>query len=60
MTDALHTTFAIYGLPDIIVSDNEPSFTSKEFKNFIHKNAIKHIITAPYHLLSNGAAERAV
>ena len=32
----------------------------QEFKNFIHKNAIKHIITAPYHLLSNGAAERAV
>ena len=43
-----------------IVSDNGPSFTSKEFKNFIHKNEIKHITTTPNHLSSNGAAERAV
>ena len=61
LIDALHKSFATHGLLYIIVSDNEPSFTSKEFKNFIHKNGIKHIATAPYHpSSSNGSAERAV
>ena len=59
LIDTLRTSFATHGLPHIIVSDNRPSFTSKEFKNFIHKNGIKHITTTPYHSSSNGAAERA-
>ena len=60
LIDNLHISFATYGLPYIIVSDNGPSFTSKEFKTFIHKNGIKHITTAHYHSSSNGAAERVV
>ena len=60
LIDALHTSFATHGLLYFIVSDNGPSFTSKEFKNFIHKNGIKSIITAPYHPSSNGSAKRAV
>ena len=44
----------------IIVSDNGSSFTSKEFENFIHKNGIKHITTAPYYPSLNGALKRAV
>ena len=60
LIDALHVSFATHGLPYIIVSDNGPLFTSKEFKNFIHENGIKHITTAPYHPSSNGTAERAV
>ena len=60
LIDALRISFATHGLLYIIVSDNGPSFTSKEFKNFIHKNGTKHITTAPYHPSSNGAAERAV
>ena len=60
LIDALHTSFATHGLLYIIVSDNGPWFTSKGFKNFIHKNGIKHITTAPYHPSSNGAVERAV
>ena len=60
LIDTLRTSFATHGLPHIIVSDNRPSFTSKEFKNFIHKNGIKHITTTPYHPSSNGTAERAV
>ena len=47
LIDALHISFGTYGLLYITVSDNEPSFASKEFKNFIHKNGIKHITTAP-------------
>ena len=49
-----------HGLLYIIVNDNGPSFTRKEFKNFIYKNGIKHITTAPYHSSSNGTACRAV
>ena len=60
LIDALRISFATHGLPYVIVSDNGPAFTSKEFKNFIHKNGIKHITTTPYHLSSNGAAKRAV
>ena len=60
LIDALRISFVTHGLMCIIVSDNGPSFTSKEFKNFIHKNGIKHIATTNYHLSSNGTAERAV
>ena len=60
LIDALRTSFAAHGLPYTIVRDNGPSFTSKEFKNFIHKNGIKYVTTAPYHPSSNGTAERAV
>ena len=60
LIDALRISFATHGLPYVIVSDNGPSFTSKEFKNFIHKNGIKHITIVPCYPSSNGAAERAV
>ena len=51
----LRSIFAIYGLPEVIVSDNGTSFTSSEFQN-----GIRHSTTAPYHPSSNGLAERAV
>ena len=57
---ALCISLATHGLLYIVANDNGPSFTSKEFKNFIHKNGIKHITTAPYHSSSNGTAWRAV
>lgn len=52
--------FAQYGLPDQIVSDNGPQFSSSEFASFMKNNGVKHIRVAPYHLASNGAAERFV
>lgn len=41
-----------------VVTDNGPSFTSKEFKEWIDKNNIKHILSAQYHPQSNSMAER--
>ena len=55
----LRTVFATHGIPHKVVTDNGPSFTSKEFKDFI-KNGILHITSAPYHPSTNGLAERAV
>lgn len=58
--EKLQETFAIHGLPEIVVSDNGSNFTSSEFREFMERNGIKHVRTAPYHPSSNGAAERGV
>ena len=54
----LRQLFAKYGLPEQVVSDNGPQFTSDEFRHFVKDNGIKHIRCAPYHPASNGAVER--
>ena len=53
-------TFARYGIPDSIVSDNGSQFISSEFQQFCKMNGIRHILVAAYHPKSNGLAERAV
>ena len=52
--------FATHGLPERIVSDNGPQFSSQEFQSFVNVNGIKHTFTAPYHPSTNGEAERFV
>ena len=58
--DILRHIFAAHGLPEQIVTDNGPQFTSDDFAKFAKLNGIKHIHTAPYHPASNGLAERFV
>ena len=58
--EALCSTFSQFGLPEQLVSDNGPQFTSEEFAQFMRGNGIKHILCAPYHPSSNGLAERFV
>lgn len=36
--------FATHGIPDSIVSDNGPEFTSNEFQSFVKRNLIKSIL----------------
>ena len=49
--------FLSYGLPDQLVSDNGPQFTSDKFTCFIKANGIKHLLTSLYHPKSNSEAE---
>ena len=58
--EKLRAMFAIHGLPRTVVSDNGSVFTSSDFEQFMLRNGIRHIRTAPYHSASNGLAERAV
>ncbi|CAI5647636.1 unnamed protein product [Oreochromis niloticus] len=60
VTDTLWRIFATHGLPEAVVTDNGPTFTSGIFQEFMERNGIRHIRTAPYHPASNGLAECAV
>lgn len=52
--------FSTWGIPVSLVTDNGRTFTSEKFQAFVRNNGINHILTAPYHPASNGAAENAV
>ncbi|XP_054260334.1 uncharacterized protein K02A2.6-like [Macrosteles quadrilineatus] len=58
----LRKTFATFGLPLVLVSDNGSQFTSSTFRQFLSANGygVVHKTTAPYHPSSNGQAERYV
>ena len=56
----LRMLFARYGLPKELVTDNGPQFTSTVFTRCMQENGIRHSRSAPYHLATNGAAERVV
>ena len=56
----LRHVFAVHGLPDTVVTDNGPSFSSREFSTFLTYNGVQHIRTSPFHPASNGFAERCV
>ncbi len=58
--ECLRNSFSNHGLPELIVSDNGTCFISAEFKEFLHKNGVRHVTSAPYHASSNGLVERAV
>ena len=58
--NVLRESFARYGLPQQLVSDNGPQFVAEEFSLFLKLNGVKHIRCAPYHPASNGAVERMV
>ena len=41
-----------------LLTDNYPSFHSREMKQFYRQHEIKHIISTPYHPQTNGMVER--
>ena len=58
--EKMRQMFATYGLRETIVTDNGPSFTSSEFREYMKENGVVLVNPAPYHPASNGLAERAV
>ena len=55
--NALDTWFRIVGLPQVLLSDNGPSYSSEEFKDYCIANHIRHITSSPGHARSNGLSE---
>ncbi|XP_003729725.2 uncharacterized protein K02A2.6-like [Strongylocentrotus purpuratus] len=49
-----------YGVPEIIVSDNGPPFSSRDFAEFAKEMGIKHNTISPHNSKANGKAESAV
>ena len=56
----LRDIFSLEGLPNTIVTDNGPQFTSTIFEEFCRTHSIQHITSPAYHPPSNGEAERFV
>ena len=52
--------FSRHGIPDILITDNGPQFSSHNFKQFTLSYQIDHRTTSPYHPQSNGMAEKSV
>ena len=52
--------FAIFGLPDVLVSDNGPQFASAEFAMFVKQTGITPVTSSPNYAQSNGKADNAV
>ena len=51
---------ARYGIPNKLMSDNGPNFTSREFKLFTDSYNIEHTTSLPTYAQSNGKVENSV
>ena len=52
--------FTTFGIPDLVISDNGPQYTSRKFKDFARTWGFSHRTSNPYSAQENGMAERAV
>ncbi|XP_033110101.1 uncharacterized protein K02A2.6-like [Anneissia japonica] len=58
--DILRKLFAVHGIPDTVVSDNGPQYSSKEFRYFSRNWNFVHVTSSPRDPKANGEAERSV
>uniref|UniRef100_A0A8C2DFQ8 Integrase catalytic domain-containing protein n=1 Tax=Cyprinus carpio TaxID=7962 RepID=A0A8C2DFQ8_CYPCA len=56
----LKALFARFGIPEQIVSDNGPQFTSEAWRSFCDMYDTQHITSSPHNPLGNGHTEQAV
>ena len=56
----LKELFSTHGIPDIIVSDNGPQFSSDAFRLFTTEYDFIHVTSSPKYSRANGEFERAV
>ena len=55
----LKATFARYGIPEVVVTDNGPQLLG-EFDQFAREYNFRHISSSPHYPQANGQAEKAV
>ena len=56
----MKAVFAKLGVPNMIITDGGPQYTSVEFKDFRKQWQIEHRVSSPKNPQSNGMAERCV
>lgn len=56
----LKCVFSRQGIPDVVMSDNGPEFSSRIFREFSQLWKFQHITSSPRYPQSNGQVERAV
>jgi len=56
--DTFVEAFAVYGIPEWVLSDNGPDFTSKLFRGNLAAIRVKTTNSRPYHPQTNGKVER--
>ena len=56
----LRSILAEHGIPEELVTDNGPQYSSHEFKKFCSEWGIKHTTSSPLYPQSNGFSERMV
>ena len=52
--------FARYGIPETVISDNGPQFSSEAYAQFAREYGFKRATSSPNHPQGNGEAERGV
>jgi transposase InsO family protein len=60
VVNSIKSIFARYGVPEVVISDNGPQYSSREFRVFSDKWGIHHYTSSPHHPRGNGVAEAAV
>lgn len=58
--NATKEIIAEHGIPEKIISDNGPHYSSEKYKQFTQEWSIKHITSSPHHPQSNGFIERQI
>ena len=56
----MKSVFSRHGIPETVVTDNGPQYSSQEFAAFANQYGFTHTTSSPHFPQSNGHAERAV
>ena len=57
---AMKSIFSRHCIPEVVISDNGPQYSSQEFADFATAYSFSHITSSPHYPQSNGHTERAV